>query len=75
VRVAVIDAHREHLGVEPIGAQLPIAPSVYYTHQARQQDPTWRPPRRQWDEALSREIQRVYDDVNFRRYGAISLSA
>jgi putative transposase len=67
--VAFIDAHREHLGVEPICKVLPIAPSVYYTHKARQQDPTRRPPRRQRDEALSREIQRVYDE-NFQVYGA-----
>jgi transposase InsO family protein len=67
--VAFIDAHRERLGVEPICAQLPIAPSTYYAHKARQRDPTRLPPRRQRDEALSREIQRVYDE-NFQVYGA-----
>jgi putative transposase len=67
--VAFIDAHRERLGVEPICAQLPIAPSVYYTHHARQRDPGRLPPRRRWDEALRREIQRVYDE-NFQVYGA-----
>jgi putative transposase len=66
--VAFIDAHRESLGVEPICAQLPIAPSVYYTHKARQVDPTRLPPRRQRDDALSREIRRVYDE-NFQVYG------
>lgn len=64
-----IDAHRESLGVEPICAQLPIAPSVYYTHKARQVDPTRLPPRRQRDDALSREIRRAYDE-NFQVYGA-----
>jgi transposase InsO family protein len=67
--VAFINAHRERLGVEPICAQLPIAPSVYYTHQARQRDPGRLSPRRRRDEALRREIQRVYDE-NFRVYGA-----
>jgi putative transposase len=67
--VAFIDAHRESLGVEPICAQLPIAPSVYYTHKARRVDPTRLPPRRQRDDALSREIRRVYDE-NFQVYGA-----
>jgi transposase InsO family protein len=67
--VAFIDAHRERLGVEPICAQLPIAPSTYYAHKARQRDPTRLAPRRQRDEALSREIQRVYDE-NFQVYGA-----
>jgi hypothetical protein len=35
---AFIDAHREAYGVEPICAVLPIAPSVYYEHQARAGD-------------------------------------
>jgi transposase InsO family protein len=67
--VAFIDAHRNSLGVEPICTQLPIAPSVYYTHKARQDNPTRSPPRRQRDDALSREIRRVYDE-NFQVYGA-----
>ena len=37
--VAFIDAHREGYGVEPICAQLPIAPSTYYAQKARQGDP------------------------------------
>ena len=69
MRVAFIDAHRGSHGVEPICAQLPIAPSVYHTHKARQLDPTRRPPRRQRDAALGREIRRVYDE-NFQVYGA-----
>lgn len=67
--VAFIDAHRGRLGVEPIGTQLPIAPSVYSMHKARQVDPTQLPPRRHWDKALCREIRRVYDE-NFQVYGA-----
>jgi hypothetical protein len=33
--LAFIDAHREHYGVEPICRELPIAPSTYYEHKAR----------------------------------------
>jgi transposase-like protein len=36
VMVAFIDAHRDEYGVEPICAQLPIAPSLYFgTRRAR----------------------------------------
>jgi len=37
--VAFIDAHRQEYGVEPICSVLPIAPSTYYAHKARQRDP------------------------------------
>jgi putative transposase len=67
--VAFIDAHRAAYGVEPICAEVPIAPSVYYTHRARQRDPDRAPPRIQRDCELSKEIRRVYDE-NFQVYGA-----
>jgi len=67
--VAFIDAHRANHGVEPICAQLPIAPSVYYTHKAREKDPDRCPPRLQRDRELSKETRRVYDE-NFQVYGA-----
>jgi hypothetical protein len=38
--IAFIDAHRDAYGVESICAQLPIAPSTYYEHKAREIDPT-----------------------------------
>ena len=41
---------------------LPIAPSMYHGHHARQIDPTQRPARAQRDDDLRREIQRVYDE-------------
>jgi putative transposase len=41
--VRSIGTHRDTDGVEPICAVLPIAPSVYYERQARQQDPDRRP--------------------------------
>ncbi|CAN5461087.1 hypothetical protein BH09GEM1_BH09GEM1_34100 [soil metagenome] len=43
--VAFIDAYRKDYGVEPICAQLPIAPSTYYEAKARAADPTRRPAR------------------------------
>jgi hypothetical protein len=42
--VAFIDAHRGDYGVESICRQLPIAPSTYYEHKAREADPERLPP-------------------------------
>ena len=67
--VAFIDAHRDVYGVEPICAQLPIAPSQYYEHKACEIDPERRPPRLRRDEALMLQIRRVHED-NFSVYGA-----
>jgi transposase InsO family protein len=67
--VAFIDAHRDQYGVESICAQLPIAPSQYYEHKAREADPTRLPPRLQRDRGLAPEIRRIYDE-NFGVYGA-----
>jgi putative transposase len=60
--VAFIDAHREAYGVEPICAQLPIAPSTYYEVKARQADPTRVPRRTERDAQLKPEIERVWKD-------------
>ena len=67
--VLFIDAHRDAYGVESICTQLPIAPSTYYEHKAREADPERLPPRVRRDKELSDEIQRVWDE-NFRVYGA-----
>jgi putative transposase len=67
--VAFIDAHRGQHGVEPICRQLPIAPSQYYAHKAREADPARLPPRLQRDRALVPQIQRVHKE-NFGVYGA-----
>ena len=64
-----IDDHREVYGVEPICKVLPIAPSTYRHHKARQLDPSLAPARVQRDAEVRPEIQRVWDD-NFRVYGA-----
>jgi transposase InsO family protein len=67
--VSFIDEHRVQYGVEPICAQLPIAPSTYYHHKAREADATKVPVRQQRDQALVPHIQRIWDE-NFRVYGA-----
>ena len=67
--VSFIDAHRAVYGVESICAQLPIAPSQYYEHKAREAQPERLPPRLRRDRALAPEIRRVHEE-NFRVYGA-----
>jgi transposase InsO family protein len=66
---AFIENHRATYGVEPICAQLPIAPSTYYAWRAQARDPFRRSTRAQRDAVLRPEIQRVWDE-NFRVYGA-----
>jgi hypothetical protein len=67
--VAFVDAHCAEFGVEPICAELPIAPSTYYEHKARQTNPGRLPPRVRRDAELCTSIQRVWGE-NFRVYGA-----
>ena len=67
--VTFIDEHRAAYGVEPICAQLPIAPSVYYEHRRRQEEPERLPGRTVRDAELTIEIARVYEE-NYRVYGA-----
>jgi transposase InsO family protein len=67
--VEFLEAHREHYGVEPICAQLPIAPSVYYEQRARRAEPARRPPRQIRDAELRVAIERVWKE-NFEAYGA-----
>ena len=67
--VAFIDTHRDACGVESICAELPIAPSTYYEHKAREIDPTRVPPRLRRDRERSVDIQRIWDE-NFQVYGA-----
>lgn len=65
---AFIDEHRDAYGVEPICKVLPIAPSTYYTHAARQVDPQRRSKRSWRDDGLCGEIRRVWDE-NKQVYG------
>lgn len=67
--VDYIDNHRERYGVESICKALPIAPSTYYDHKAKERDPEKRSDRAKQDETLRPEVQRVWDE-NFRVYGA-----
>jgi transposase InsO family protein len=66
--VAFVDEHRAEYGVEPICAELPIAPSTYYAHKMRQADPSKRAPRERRDAELCDRIRRVWEE-NFRVYG------
>lgn len=65
---AFIDEHRSVHGVEPICKVLPIAPSTYYAHAARETDPQHRSARDQRDRALVPQIERVWNE-NFQVYG------
>ena len=67
--VAFIDEHRDEHGVEPICAQLPIAPSTYYEQKARAADPQRLPPRVLREQMLGTEIRRVWEE-NRGVYGA-----
>jgi len=64
-----VDDHREVYGVEPICAELPIAPSTYYEQKAREVNPDSRPTRAKRDAELEVEVRRVWEE-NFRVYGA-----
>ncbi len=66
--VSFIDDHRGVHGVEPICAMMPIAPSTYYEHKAREADPERLPPRAKRDAILCEEIDRVWNE-NFQVYG------
>jgi len=65
---AIIDDHRDVYGVEPICKVLPIAPSTYYLHAARQANPDRRSARAQRDETVGQQIRQVWDE-NFQVYG------
>ena len=67
--LSFIDEQRALYGVEPICAQLPIAPSTYYQHKAREADAAKVPARLLRDRVLMPHIQRVWEE-NFRVYGA-----
>jgi transposase InsO family protein len=67
--VAFVDAHREEYGVEPICAVVPVAPSTYYQHKARQADPSRQPARARRDSRLMPQIRRVWQE-NHEVYGA-----
>ncbi len=67
--IAFIDDHRGTYGVEPICTVLPIAPSTYFDHRAKQADPARLSARVRRDAALRPKISRVFED-NLKVYGA-----
>ena len=67
--VSFIDELREEYGVEPICAQLPIAPSCYFEAKAREADSERLPARAKRDAELVPEIERIWVE-NRRVYGA-----
>ncbi len=67
--VSFIDDHRVDYGVEPICKRLPIAPSTYHEHKARELDPDRCSKRSTRDRHLKAEIKRVWEE-NFEVYGA-----
>ncbi len=67
--VTFIDQHRREHGVESICQQLPIAPSTYLAHKARQAEAMKQAIRHQHDQSLLIAIHRVWED-NYQVYGA-----
>lgn len=67
--VRFIDQHRVLYGVEPICAQLPIAPSTYYEAKAREREPSRQSARVRRDAVLSPLIAQAWT-ASTRRYGA-----
>ena len=66
---AFVDENRADYGVEPICAELPIAPSVYWEHKRREREPERRSARCRRDAQLCTRIRRVWES-NFGVYGA-----
>ena len=63
-----IDDHRDGYGVEPICRVLPIAPSTYFEHKAKEANPDRCSARAKHDVILRDHILRVWQE-NFRVYG------
>jgi len=66
--IAFIDDHREAYGFEPICNVLPIAPSTYHDHVAKQRDPARLSASARRDAAQRVEVRRVFEE-NFSVYG------
>jgi putative transposase len=66
--VSFVDDHKAKYAVESICKQLPIVPSTFYEHKAREAYPDRLPSRAKHDIDLSITIQRVWQE-NFRVYG------
>ena len=64
-----VDENREGYGVEPICAELPIAPSTYWEHKRREREPDRCSARSRRDAELRPLVRRVWES-NFGVYGA-----
>jgi transposase-like protein/transposase InsO family protein len=69
VMATFIDERRDQYAVEPICAQLPVAPSTHCDAKVRQADPARLLERAHRDARLGRAIRRVHG-ANFGAYGA-----
>jgi putative transposase len=67
--IQFIDERRDVYGVVPVCRVLPNAPSTYYVHRARMQNPQLRAKRVQRDQELRPEIERIWKG-HFAVYGA-----
>ena len=66
--VRFLNDHRDHYGIEPMCAVVPIAPSTYFRHRARHLDPARRSTRARRDDELRIAIRWIWD-ANFQVYG------
>ena len=60
--VTFIEDHRKEYGVESICSVLPIAPSTFYEHEARRENPELLPARAKRDAELKIHIDRVWHE-------------
>ena len=67
--VDCIDPHRDEHGVEPIGKELPMAPSTYRRCKALERQPEKRSERTRRDDQLGHDMQRVWQESD-RNYEA-----
>lgn len=67
--IGFIDEHKGSYGVELICTELPIAPSTYYAHKARERHPELRAAREGHEAGLVEHIRRVWL-ASSKRYGA-----
>ena len=56
-----VDENRADFGVEPICAELPIAPSVYWEHKRREREPERCSARSRRDAELRPLVRRVWE--------------
>ena len=56
-----VGEHRDTYGVEPICAELQIAPSTYWEHKRREREPERRSARSRRDAELVPEVRRVWE--------------